>query len=157
LAVVILPVHGTVNSSAGIHVFHDVDLPAGGPPDRSDVVAKHPEGGPDSLERWHGDACLHPSVTPGFPALCFHPRGRVLHAAKGLAPGGDNQLTIGRGCILTTVILQFIIPPTSRACTGLKHPVCADTIRKFILPHQLPVLGVKIHAGQDTGCMKEQA
>ena len=59
-------------------VFHDVDLAALGPADRMNVVAEHPESGPDPLPLGNFDAGFETAEGLGEEALRFQARGSVL-------------------------------------------------------------------------------
>src|SRR5260370_1318040 len=48
----------------GPKVLHDVDFAARWPADRTDVLAQHPERGPDPLAKGKLDSGLNPAVLP---------------------------------------------------------------------------------------------
>jgi hypothetical protein len=156
LIVVVLPVHGPNHRAPGVYVFHDIDLSTRGPADRSNIISKHPERGPHPLKRRHGNACFNPPVPPRLSPLRFHTRGSILHATERLPPRCDHQLSIRRGCILSSVILQFIVTPAAGAGSCFKYPVGPDAIRELIGPNQLP-LRIGIRTCQHTRREKNQA
>src|SRR5437764_14030035 len=72
-------VNGAVNQTWFFaDIFHDVDLAAGGPAGFVDVVAEHPEGGPDALSARNLDAGLEAPVGLRKFAKCFQARRSVI-------------------------------------------------------------------------------
>src|SRR5262249_50606795 len=63
LVVRVGPVHGCkVNEGVLALHLHDVDLTAGGPPNRADIGAEIPECRPDPFTLWRFDARFYPRV-----------------------------------------------------------------------------------------------
>src|SRR5258708_33351619 len=82
----------------GAEILHDVHLAAGGPGDRPDVLAQHPESGPDTLAERKFDSGLNPAV---LPAKIGGMRGGAwaagLKTCRGVVSGGvpdraDHQI-----------------------------------------------------------------
>src|SRR5947208_6041905 len=67
-------------------IFHDVDFAALGPADRTDVIPKHPEGGPHSLSRGNFNARLETAIRLAEEALRFQTGGGVI-ARRAVAAG----------------------------------------------------------------------
>src|SRR5262249_12997093 len=93
-------VHGAVNCRGlTADVFHDVDLAAGGPAHRANVVTEHPEGGPDTLSERNLNACLESAITLAEESLRLQPRRGVValdavRAGEALASGFDDQISL---------------------------------------------------------------
>src|ERR1051326_6720749 len=143
----------TVNSAMNggrlfADIFHDVDLAAGGPARLVDVIAEHPECGPDSLTARDLDAGLETAVVLRELALGFEAGGGVVarHAVWAgvfFLNGFDDQVAIMQRGVLGAdgVVLEFVIAPA--AASGFQNPL--GRIRsgaigaiKFVAPHQSP-------------------
>ncbi len=97
-------------------VFHDVDLAARRPADFVDVVAEHPERGPDSLSIGNFDAGFEASVGLIEFALRVQARGGVVAshavgASVGFLERDHFQIAVLDVQVLRTggVVLQFLV------------------------------------------------
>src|SRR5262249_18013675 len=77
-------------------VFHDVDLAAGGPVRRGNVITEHPEGGPDTLSEGDLNARLESAIALAEEPLRLESRRRVValnadKAGEALASGFNDQ------------------------------------------------------------------
>ena len=80
-------------------IFHDVDFAAFGPADGFDVVAEHPEGGPDALALRDFDAGFEAAEGLGEEALGFQARGSVfagdvIGAFEIFFARGDDEIAV---------------------------------------------------------------
>src|SRR5256712_5211410 len=73
-------------------VLHDVDLAARGPADRGDVVAQHPERGPQPLTARYLNTGLDATVLPRAQALGLEPGRRVFAVRERLVTGLDDEV-----------------------------------------------------------------
>src|SRR5258708_37318840 len=73
----------------GAEILHDVHLPTGGPGDRPDVLAQHPERRPDTFAERKLDSGLNPAVLP-TQISCMRGGARAagLKARRRVSPGG---------------------------------------------------------------------
>src|ERR1700687_5749836 len=60
--------------------LHDVDLTAPGPSRLTEILAEHPEGGPDPEGARDRDPRLHHAIVARHPVLADQPRGCVRTA-----------------------------------------------------------------------------
>ena len=58
--------------------------------------------------------------------------------------------------ILTAIVLQFVVAPSTGARAGFKNPVGANTVCELISPDQLPVLSIHHRHGQPEYCKKQK-
>jgi hypothetical protein len=103
-------------------VLHDVDLAALGPADRVDIIAEHPEGGPDALAFGDFDARLETSESLGEEALRFQARGcvfagDVVGAFVLFFARGDDEIAVFDVGVLATICvgLEFVVAPAATA------------------------------------------
>src|SRR5205823_6937832 len=94
-------------------VLHDVDLAAAGPADLRDVVAQHPERGPQPLPPRDLNARLDPAVAPRPQALGLEARRGVGLVAERLAPGLDHEVTVFEARVFDPIgiELELAVPP----------------------------------------------
>ncbi len=127
------PVQGAVHGGGlEADVLHDVDLTGVGPPDLSDVVTEHPEGGPHALAARDLHARLDVAIGLRELAGGVQPRGGVLAGAvPALVVGavllarGDDQmaLAVERGVVVAGgVVLPFVVVDV---VAGLDLPLAA--------------------------------
>src|SRR5689334_10153912 len=127
------PVDGPVyRRRAGAEMLHDIDLTATGPSGLADVLAQHPERGPDPARMRDLYPRLDQPVPDRHPVPADQPRGGVPAAA--VPPGDqfrvnppDHQGQIpgpveGGIARLIGVILQFLVSPPRAADLGLPGP-----------------------------------
>jgi hypothetical protein len=116
-------VNGAVNGAGLLaNIFHDVDLAALRPADSADVVAEHPERGPDALPFGNFDARFETAESLREETLCFQPRGRVfagdvIGALVVFFAGGDDEIAVFDARVLRAVRvgLEFVIAPAVAA------------------------------------------
>jgi hypothetical protein len=103
-------------------IFHDVDLAALGPADRADVVAEHPERGPDALAFGDFDAGFEAAEGLREQALRFQARGcvfagDVIGAFVVFFTGGDDEIAVFDVGVLRAVGvgLEFVVAPAATA------------------------------------------
>src|SRR5690348_10277074 len=113
-------------------MLHDIDLTATGPSGLADVLAQHPERGPDPARTRDLDPRLDEPVPERYSVPGDQPRGGVPAAA--VPPAGqfwvdppDHQGQIpgpvqGGIARLIGVILQFLVSPPGSAGLGLPGP-----------------------------------
>src|SRR5262249_11692270 len=103
-------------------VFHDVDLAARRPAHAGDVVAEHPERGPQALSGRQLDARLEASVALAELPLGLEPRGGVVArdavgAGIGFAVGPNDERAVLDMSILQLIRVTFelVVAPTAAA------------------------------------------
>jgi hypothetical protein len=103
-------------------IFHDVDFAAAWPLVFLDVVAEHPEGGPNSLPCGDFDAGLEAAVGLREEAFGFEARGGVQEfrsVGRGevfVLRSDDEMAVLDAGVIgAVGVVLEFVIAPTRAA------------------------------------------
>src|SRR5438034_5935438 len=85
------PVDGPVyRRRPGAEMLHDIDLTATGPSGLADVLAEHPERGPDPASTRDLYPRLYEPVPERHPVPADQPRGGVL--AAGVPPGGQFRV-----------------------------------------------------------------
>src|SRR5207249_5826791 len=72
-------------------VLHDVDLAAPGPAGGGDIIAQHPESGPQPLPTRYLNTGLDATVLPRAQPLGLEPGRGVLAGGERLAAGLDNE------------------------------------------------------------------
>ena len=103
-------------------VFHDVDLAAFGPGDGFNVVAKHPEGGPDALALRDFDTGFEAAEGLGEEALGFQAGGSVftgdvIGALEIFFARGDDEIAVFDVGVFAAigVGLEFVVAPAFAA------------------------------------------
>src|SRR5439155_21326441 len=73
-------------------VLHDVDLAAPGPAGGGDIIAQHPESGPQPLPTRYLNTGLDATVLPRAQPLGLKPRRGVFAGGERLAAGLDDEV-----------------------------------------------------------------
>src|SRR5438034_6056524 len=128
-------------------VLHDVDLAAPGPAGGGDIIAQHPESGPQPLPTRYLNTGLDATVLPRAQPLGLKPGRGVFAGGERLAAGLDDEVARidVRVRDAVGVELELAVPPA--VAPGLAHPFrgVERWAVELIVPHELP------HGGPSRG------
>src|ERR1035441_418459 len=134
-------------------ILHDVDFAAGGPTDRPDVLAEHPERRPDALTKWNLDAGDDHPVLPiavggmrrGSRTSALQTRGGVV--AGTVANRANDQIAVAilEG-ILRRIGIGFGLAVSPSAAAQIVIPLggigrTSGRSVEFVAPYELPTAG----------------
>jgi hypothetical protein len=138
-------------------VLHDVDFAALGPADRIDVVAEHPERGPDALAVRDFDAGLEAAESLRVEPLRFEASGRVfasdvVGAFVIFFACGDDEIAVFDVGVFRTICvgLEFVVTPATAAeVVSPFFRVGSGTVRavEFVGPDQSEVFRRGLRGG----------
>src|SRR5690606_33437414 len=136
-----LPMHSAMNRffpSGSTNHFHDIDLPAGRPPDSRKVFAQHPECWPDTLPLGQCRANVNATVLKIELVFRNNSGGGIVKSLMRFLPRRDHQVAIEKGCIVVAIILKLVISPPVLACSYLMCPIrlIEDVAVELIMPQQ---------------------
>src|SRR5216684_5129361 len=135
----------------GAEILHDVHLAAGGPGDRPDVLAQHPEGGPDTFAERKLDSGLNPAVLPTqISRVRGSARTAGLKTGRRVSPGGvpdgpDHKIAMA---ILKDIVrgvgVDFGLAVAPAPASEIEVPLGrvgrgASRVVELLAPDELPV------------------
>src|SRR6266496_4939632 len=122
--------------------FHNINFACCWPALLSNILSKHPEGGPNPLSIGELDTRFDSSILPGMESLCLDARGRIWTPTNRcfFLTGFDHQHSILHTNIFGPIGISFPFLIAPAATTKIKRPVFQIQFSaiEFIMPGDGP-------------------